>query len=383
MFQKPTSFSVETDRVRVSRGARAKRSRCRAQILHARATTLASLASFVVGVAPLSSTSGQVRLSASPSCSDCRIELQRLVRLDLDRDPDGKKPLPAIRELDRARLVVWDGGSRPEVFFRDGRRIHATGSDIEAPRLGGALRIEVSDSSRVHVFGMAGRAAVFDGDGRFIRTYSLPGPVFSSSPVTDQVFALNIVSSSEDLAGIPLVAVRADGHVLGAFGSVDSVYRFDRTIELRRTVARAMAGSLFASPLLSLRLERWQLSGYLINTYQRSPDIGALGDSRLTGTQSLPFVRALSVDKGGRVWVVLSIPRFTDQEKGDTSTGFRDEGVLIHSRIEIFDLGRRQLLAGIDLPFEVLDFAGPGLLASYRRTATERYLEIWRVELQT
>ena len=264
--------------------------------------------------------------------------------------------------------------------------------DARGPRTGEfrtVVGIVVAAGDSAHVFDAESLThTVFSPSLELVRQVELPEVPFHNSmarlPSGRWVIGANI--ATRDRVGLPLHVLNSAGNLEASFGAVDPVYRMDARNMLFRVVAPAGEDRVWTGHRTQYRIELWDTSNTLHRTLTRSlawfepwvRDVATTPDIPRN-----PYVRDLSVDDTGRLWVLISraSENFGDHVAADGDGGYywtSDSGYWA-SVVEVIDPAMSCVAARLETEVYLEKSLGNGRYAGYEERNGAGHLDIWQL----
>jgi hypothetical protein len=255
---------------------------------------------------------GQERyeISSSTSCPTCSIELQHVVTLGSPTDSSGLTPFSRVVLDSRGRYYaapVTDPG-QIAVYDSAGRWIQTVGTFGPGPSEFGHIRsVVVGRGDTLHVFHDI-RYSVVAPSYEVVRSPRFAASVGSSAILDDGILALTAWIPGDGRGQYPAHVMASDSLLL-SFGA-DSPTANERYAQYAKfqEVTSGNDGSLWLTHANRYRIEQWDTSGQKLSIVDRD---AWWFPSRSSGMPSPYLARfgAISVDKKGLLWVLISVPK--------------------------------------------------------------------------
>jgi hypothetical protein len=266
-------------------------------------------------------------------CPRCTIEQVASLTDDSVPGPVGRFAFVTVT-TNRGFLLTRFG--LPSVFWAD----HTDRVVQQIGRAGGGpgeyrlprYVLEMSFGYAVFDFGLRRITSLDKGFG-FLNSVALPSLTIFGAPeaLAGGSFVLNANVHTETSFGHPLHIVSRRGEVTRSFGGGSRAFRVSDELSLVRRIALSRDNTIWAAHPNEYRIEQWDTTGRLLNTYVRRVGWFPRSDplSRTPTTQ----VRQIDIDRSGRVWLQIATrnPRGTvvevlDPERLSAITSLRING---------------------------------------------------------
>lgn len=371
--------------------------RCRLQ--RARASVLVQVL-FVAGSLPLLAVQDPptrlVRISSRPSCPDCRITIDAVVRLG---DPDGEGMIshpPYVARDRRGRYYVTSrqGSDQvPLVFDSQGHFLQRLGRPGGGPGefRGADAILVVNDSIVVFDVGNA-RMTVLSPDYRPVRSAPIP-PVSYAAAASGRTIFLNARVPDRSRIGLSLHRMDFAGNYLGSHGDSAALVLPRRVESLLRLATSHLGGVWVAPELYDYRLERWTTQGVRVTTIIRDAEWYPPYDKVWSATPTTappPTITAVWEDAGGLLWVfgTVAAPRWWEGlGPGQLLEGRRvyptkAEDDVLDAVVEVIDptAGRLVTSRRFDAPLRVALGNSLASSMSYNADGVLK-VQVWRLRL--
>ena len=332
-----------------------------------------------------------VRISSTPTCPTCRIEVRQVATIGSPEDS-----VSVNRQLRRNGRGEYVGVSRwtpyaVAVFDSSGELVGLHGRAGRGP--GDYARIEfveVGPGDTVHVFDLVQRRRTL------LEPVSWKPARVAPLPILPQVGTIALTWGAHVLLPDGRYVVNAekgdsalhlvgkDGELVRSFGagccreelppppsrgdlSVLDPYRvqeLQRLDAIDRQLAAAGSGRVWAAYWNRYEVELWDTAGRRLRRVVREAewfkawrwDAQEAAATRRPSIVHPPEFRALQQDDSGRVWTIVSVAP-------DDEGGGREGAAVRHTVIEVLDPSAGRLIAAVRVEAPVMDFVGPGLVA--------------------
>lgn len=356
----------------------------------------AILASVLLSVLP-SGLEAQDGVRLSPGCPECRIHLDTMVVLGETDGPGMIESEGNIVEVDpEGRFYVMGQQSTSvKVFSPQGRFLGAIGRDGEGP---GEFRwtytLDLDAEGRIWIGDVIlSRIAVFDPEHRLERTipvrgFMLAGDVF---PFRGDSVLVGGYSMTPELLGRAVHLLSPDGHRARSFGEPPHPVEGPDPHGYMRSVAPARNGGIWVASRDRYLIEHWSEEGDRMAILRRDVDwFEPLPASAGDPPPPRAFLRSISQDPDGLLWVTLGVPggRWREAAERDPGSphGWRmvDEDLWMTTVVEVIDPERGQVLASVRLPRRATSVFGDWLIGETRIDVDAGRVEIavMRMELR-
>lgn len=369
-----------------------------------------SLAFFLVALVAGSATSvraqatgaARVQIPNAPSCSGCRIRLQRIATLGHIDDPVLLTRASRVYRNRRGEYYVAPTAERGVIAAFDARgnqraSFGRTGAGPGEMRTISRLAIGPGDS--ILVFDtMNGRISLFSPERRFVRHVPLRGGSFGAAFVGQDLLVLGSARTPEAF-GLPLHLIDVgSGDVRHSFGESGPPPVQLPPLHALRPFAVHTNDAVWIGRRERYEIERWSVRSPAVQlTIQRQPE-WFVWESR--NEHKLPWeVRPNSVltelerDEAGNLWTLLATadrewaPRRTSGSRSGSDGQLRlppiaDVDRYLDRVIEVLDVSAGRLLAAQRVPGNIIGFVGPRLLYSQREDAQGVVLiDVWQANV--
>ncbi len=327
------------------------------------------------------------------SCTNCRIDLTRIV--SLGGDSTGyvdKEPIAMTRDW-RGRyyltffsppqmIPVFDSTGRP--LFRIGRKGQGPG-EYQAP-----IQIRALPDRRFLVFdfGGVGKMSVLDSSYRFIRSY------------TQVVAPVVFLPDSRTTGNFgPLTLFDTLGRAVKTFGAPTEPPIDAQAWRGNRKEAPGAGATIWSIRDDTYHIEQWDTAGKrvadIVRTVEWFPPVVNRAVIR-RGERPTPQTRDLYEDPRGLLWVVITVASAdwhdhlgppvtrTGLVSGTTTTTYPqlDDGRMHDSMIEVIDPKTQRLVATTRFAGLMLFSLGDRYFASYREAENGiPFVDVWRLRL--
>lgn len=239
-------------------------------------TTALGVCLYLVGLpVSLAQSPTTATVPAEPVCSECRIQLDRvLVVADSDSGSLGIDPIVARR---RDGVVAIAGRGLQGVVIVDaaGRIQRTLGRIGDGPgeyRRITALKFDHADS--LHVFDLANRReSVLAPDWRFVRSLPFPTVAYASTTALLQDGGLIVAAalSSRTASGLPLHRFTPSRRIAESFGTVSAELDPSDPRSALRSVFSAAGGQVVIAHFAQWIIEWWDMQGRLQQSLRSAP----------------------------------------------------------------------------------------------------------------
>ena len=262
------------------------------------------------------------------------------------------------------------------------------GRGSEVGEFGTVIGIAVADGDSIHVFDVENRTrTVFSPTLEFQQRISLPASPFHNAivrmPKGSWVIGANIVTPER--VGLPLHLLGDAGNVESSFGAVDPVYRMDLPTLTLRVLATADQDRVWAARHSEYRIEQWDTGNTLHKVLVRNvewfrPWVRDVGTT--PGIPRNPYVRDVSVDEDGLLWVLVTRPseRFGDHVASDENGQYywtSDTGYWA-SVVEVIDPAMACVVGRVETEVNLQRSLGNGRYAGYDEL-DGGHLDLWKL----
>jgi hypothetical protein len=349
--------------------------------------------------ATAASAQQRVVVDSKEACPKCTIQLTRVATLGKPTDEVllGTTNSALVRDT-QGRYYVANTHTPGVVAVYDARgtflrTIGRYGSGPGEFVRPGALAVLPGDSLII----FDGEGSIFGPDGRYVRTFELPGrgaEVHSVVVLSARHLMLSATVRTADRLGLPLHLADAGGTTLRSYGSLDRKFWPDRPWSNRRVIAAAGGGRVWAAPYSRYELEQWDTTGNLLRTVVRSADWFRPWEMLAPpGQRPHPQIMSLSQDARGYLWTVSAVAS-PDWVPDPRKRRHADEVLpplppevakkrRSGRRIEVIDPATGRLLRSQYFTDSFVDFLAPDLIYSIEESEDGIILlAIWRIALK-
>lgn len=283
----------------------------------------------VVALATVAGLKGQEAREVRECASFAPIIMNREIRIP-DEGPERLGPAVSYAMDSRGRLWAARRGSNTviSVFGPNGvLEADLGGRGSEAGEFETVIGITVADGDSAHVFDVGKRTrTVFSPTLDFEGRVSLPAnPLHNAMvrlPRGQWVIGANI--ETPERVGLPLHLLSHAGDVESSFGAVDPFYRMDLRNLSFRVLATAGQDKVWVARHTEYRIELWDTGNTLHKVLVRSLEWFKPWVRDVATTPDVPrnpYVRDLSLDEAGLLWVLITRPsaRFADHVATDAN----------------------------------------------------------------
>lgn len=336
-----------------------------------------------------------VEIPDGPTCRECRIVLDRMTTLGTS---DGKVALSRysfVAQDHRGRFYTaspWD--ALPiAVYDPDGRFLRSIGRAGPGPgEFSYVSAVVVDKADSVHAFGL--RYDLFRPDGRLGRSkVVLEGArVWNAFLVGDSAILVQAMPQTPALAGIPLHLVDRNGGLRRSFGLMpDEPVRVNFWTRWRPTTV-SPRGEVWLGMVNRYRLELWSLSGQRLRVLERKtswfePWQNHSGD--VARDRPPPRLLSLRADADGLLWVLIQIadanykPLYPPDGREHPMYDVRDEARISDTVLEVIDPRTARVIATQRFDGALNWFFADGLVSEVNQNDTDdTEIRVYRVRLQ-
>lgn len=269
--------------------------------------------------APMGATEeAHVVVAGEPTCAGCRIELRELATLGSPGDPASVRPDGAARICLVARdgtggflLSGPVGGGQIFSYGADGRWLRSFGRAGEGPgEFGRNLGVFVGAGDSIYVVDSSQfRVSLLDRDGRFVRSFAVPGPpvAYAALPSRDLLFHFRPSGRPDDARSL-FYLMDPTGAEVARFGTSTGI---EADID-QWVVSGHATGGFWSGSVWRYELYRWQGPDSLIQTVTREvdwfPPGGQLSPEIYVSEPPPPQLMHITVDDRGWVWTYSWVP---------------------------------------------------------------------------
>jgi hypothetical protein len=342
-------------------------------------------------------------LSGPATCTECRIELERVVAFGDAQGPGMLQEQATVATDRRGRFYVSSNYDPTIVVFdRRGRFLANVGRKGIGP---GEInyRPTILFGARDTLYAMdldSRRLTVFSPEYKFVRTATVAHGATYVVSTPDGGFLLAGRARSREGIDYPLHVVDSKGAGIRSFGSTTGELDLYSPTESERRLAVPRGGIVWTSRLDAYVLEQRSLDGKRLAHLTRQVPWFPPG-LRISQVQNrnnpgqfkerpVPRIRAISEDSAGLVWTV-SVVADRDFKPRTLPTAPSGHGWYIpdslwhklhDSVLEVIDPSRGQVLASRTFDTAFLEFIAPNLLVSFEEDGdgNPRYV-VWRTRL--
>ncbi len=288
------------------------------------------------------------------SCPDCQIELVEVATLGAIDDPASVRDDAALRDcmvarLSDGRFVVSGvvGGGQVLVYSAAGVLEGSFGRRGAGPgEMGADLRILAGAGDTLFVQDDSqARMSVFDGEGRFQRSFPVPSTYRSFATVSSGALIFERDPSNGDDALFR--RLDPEGGALGVIPRIDTGQEHDAFDTW--VLAGSHSGGIWTASIWTYEL--WHLSAdgapeeVLTRDAPWFPPGGHYEDGAPVSVRPPPVIRFLQEDERGRLWVYAVVPDAEWQPGLPQDPGFEWGRRAFDTRIEVIDIERGTVLA--------------------------------------
>jgi hypothetical protein len=306
-------------------------------------------------------------------CRTCQLTLEHVVAVGRLSDSELIASWPSVVRDARGRFLV--AGAIPPtrilVYDTSGRLLTTWGREGDGPgefRSIGRL-VRLPGDSLLVLEGGARRATVLDAAGQFSRRFVLPFDVVDFTVLTNGQWIASGMAFTTSGVGFPLHRLTRDGAIESSFGG-DLTVLPGRPSAVQRVITRDHEGGFWAARPDRYEIEHWTATSgrdtYLDRITSWFPDREFEGARNTWRDPPYPFLHALYVDAGGRVWTLGRAPKPsfkpTPKAWGPLSTMSMAEEAFV----EVIDPVTGVLLATRRFPWIGVAFTDQGLIVSFR-----------------
>jgi hypothetical protein len=299
----------------------------------------------------------QIRITPDVSCAACRITLDSIVLSDSTTDGhfsenasfseglDGD--IYVVSAVEPARILRFSG--RGDFIGSFGRRGAGPGE------YGIAVPPVVSVGDTLNVFDARRRRwTVLSPAGSHVRTMPIPLMPTPLAPLPDGRFVLNGSPGTGAGAGHPLHLFDRNGAIVASFGADSRAPPSGVAHLARRRLAVGPEGTIWSAPINSYRLEEWTPEGELRTRVDIDAPWFEPWVERLTRPDSIrPQPSIIKIWwSDDRLWIATHVsdaawkPQLLPGHGLEgPSYSFEDRDSMFDTRIEVFDVANRRLLA--------------------------------------
>ncbi len=346
-----------------------------------------------VAIAGCDSEAPPPQASGPCAAGDCRIELERIVRIT-DADDPGilSSQIVWIQETDAGTFVSASvNGTQIAEFGPDGRLAGVIGRAGQGPGEFVTVRTVIPGPGDT-LFApdtRQGRITMFGPDRALVRTLPMPYPYPPTLVMPDGSFLVAAQIRTSEKIGYPLHVVDREGRVVRSFGTDEPQYRPDLDHILTREVALGRDGTVWAMAPARYLLERWDPSTgeQLQSTRIRSDWFRESDEPTDVAVYPPPRVEGLWEDEDGLVWTIVRDadadweppPRAVEELPFD----LQEYNRLFDWMIEVVDPGSGRALASRRFS-EVLWYLPPSriLVSPVDTILTTVAYDVWNPTLQ-
>jgi hypothetical protein len=346
----------------------------------------------ILASGPAAEAQQVVRLGERPSCAECRVRLEPVVRLGsldppgdvanvarLARDARGNYYATNQFEPGRIRVFGPDGSYRATLG-----RIGSGPGEFQQQ----AMAFVVDDSLRVFDYGN-GRQSVFDAELNFVRsTNNAPVPL-DFIRVESRVL-LTALNRAPDAAGRPVHEFDlATGRVVRSLGEPAREPTPQGMADARRVIAAGRGETFWAAARREYSIEQWGLDGTLRRRLVRAVDWFPPFRPGTPQYEQPPqgSIQAVREDADGLLWVLTSVPAREWRQAYERSTQTGPHGpvpivpLLYDTVIDVIDPATGQIVTTARTPAYLRGFVGEDVFGYEEDELGVGYLRIYRVEL--
>lgn len=327
----------------------------------------------------------------APTCTSCKIEATRLFALDNSVDSALLEDWPISMAMDthgRIALAVAGGAGLPMLYDSLGRaprRIGRVGSgpnEYRAP-----IKVSFRAGDTLHVIDLdLHRRTELVGNARPVK----------SSPYSGQSALLEMLPGNE------VLVVRERFSLYSQSGSLRREWGEPIPPAVpggqrrpTRRVSNVVANKYWAVNSETCELEQWTLDGKQLARIRRSADW--LDTKRqfsdgTRGDEPTPYIPDLHIDAGGRLWILINVPRKdwqaglgpAQKRRGITFYPNADFGVMYETLVEVIDVTSPKLTQSARVPAYLRFILSDSRLAALRHGEDgSPAVDIWRVAMKT
>lgn len=340
-----------------------------------------------------------VLLVSSPSravaqvCSDCTIELERVVSLGGGEDGWVGATYNVVRGT-RYYYVAGATAQSDEIHVFDlaGNFVRTVGRRGQGPGEYGWIRaLRIAPGDTLHVFDIRNaRHTVLAPDFTVARTRKIDGEVFDGGALWlgGGSFVLNAAMPTANGIGMPLHILDHEGGIARSFGSDGALPELHASpTALRRIMAPAHDGGVWTLHPGEYRIERWNTAGEMVAELRIEAEWMSREQprARVDGARPgppPPGLFSIREDDDGLLWITGRVPA-PNWEQAVDERRVTDWNGWAHTVIEVIDPGTSTRIARRTVPsFIGLFVPDADLLYTYREGEDGvPILDFWRVGL--
>lgn len=260
-----------------------------------------------------------VTLEDRDSCTDCRIQMRRLLTIGDSIGPgivDGEDHIWSIDSDGRMYHTGYHIAPEIRVFGPNGRFLELLGRDGSGPgEFRGRSTLFIGAGDTLRVFNWGNRAySIFGPDRRLVRVHSAPLiPTSVLESPSGELIAAGLLRLP-GARGYPLHRLERTGGHISSFGALEPYGGIRTSLLARNLVADRSANSFFSLNRYRFSVEEWTWSGSLVRTFVAEPSWFAPlkpesgPDLPLDGTSPLAAVLVGGRIAEGMLWLVFNVP---------------------------------------------------------------------------
>lgn len=274
-------------------------------------------------------TQPTTRVADRVSCAQCKIELERVVRLQPGSGAQelSRQPYSVATDSRGRLLVAVNGFDHVDLYSRNGAFLEQVGRGGRGPgEFISANHVSFGPGDTAYVFDLRNRrVSIFTPEMKFLR--SAPAPfMFSATTLANGSFVINGFVSDPDRIGKSFHLFDRMGNQLGSFGFADASVIPGEGGLAENFIAPSRAGGFWSvSHRGAYTLARWGNDGALLHRFDVAsalvgPEMGK--QVGFTSTKPAdPYIRSLIQDLNGLIWVeiVVADANWKDGVKFDPS----------------------------------------------------------------
>ena len=255
------------------------------------------------------------RVADRVSCAQCKIELERVVRLQPGSGPQELSRRPSSMATDsRGRiLVAVDGSDHVDLYARDGAFLQQVGRRGAGPgEFTSANYVSFGPGDTAYVFDIRNRrVSIFTPEMKFLR--SAPAPfMFSATALVDGSFLINGFVPDRDRIGKSFHLFDRIGNQLRSFGFADASVIPGQGGLANNWVTPSRTGGVWSvSYRGAYTLAKWGNDGALLQRFDVASILVGPEMGKQVGFTSEkpadPYIRSLVEDLDGLIWVEIVV----------------------------------------------------------------------------
>jgi len=304
-----------------------------------------------------------------------------------------REPLWMARDRRGRYFVTYT--SKPDLasaFDSTGRFLQEIGRKGSGPaEFVYPMTVNVDTHDRLILWDVEGmRESVFDQDLHFTRSYIQRSATLFALPDGRHIASFSALDASDKPA--PLSVFDSVGARVRSFGASNVVPPDGDAWRGNRVVGPGANGTVWVSRTDMYRLERWDTSGRLLQTFVRAAAWFPLIARRanwVTGDEPTPIVRAIREDRSGHLMLLVSVaapdwrsalgkPRLAPGKPAAYPE--RIDARVFDTMLDVIDTKTGKLVSSQRLRGLYKFFLADDLVASYRQDNDGNpFIDVWRV----